>query len=112
MTYIGCEERETQRDRRRERERRREGGWGGWRDSFYISKCLLGSECTFAWGGRVGTKATRRVFRWGVDNAKEGKENEGEKMETGSKIKRFPSLFLSMHFCASFIYSRRSQRST
>lgn len=40
---------------RGESERKREGGGG--RDSFRISKCLLGSACAFSQGGREGKKA-------------------------------------------------------
>lgn len=48
MTYIGCEERV------------REKGVGGGRDSFRISKCLLGSACSFSLGGREGEKKEKQ----------------------------------------------------
>lgn len=54
MTYIGCEESE------REREG---GGGGGGRDSFRISKCLLGSVCASLWEGGKGKKKSKRGVR-------------------------------------------------
>lgn len=38
--------------------------WGGGRDSFRISKCLLGSACAFSLGGRGGGEQKQE----GVDN--------------------------------------------
>lgn len=52
MTYIGYEERV----RKKERE-------GGGRDSFRISKCLLGSACAFSPGGREGKKGKQEGGR-------------------------------------------------
>lgn len=65
MTYIGCEESE------REREG---GGGGGGRDSFRISKCLLGSVCASLWEGGKGKKKSKR----GVDNARMEKKMRGQ----------------------------------
>lgn len=53
MTYIGYGE--------RVREKRR--GWGVGRDSFRISKCLLGSACAFSLGGREGKKGKQEGGR-------------------------------------------------
>lgn len=43
----------------RERKRKRRG-WGVGRDSFRISKCLLGSACAFSLRGREGKKRKAR----------------------------------------------------
>lgn len=54
MTYIGCEEGgKGEEGLEREREEGR-SQWGGGRDSFRISKCLLGSACAFSLGGEGG----------------------------------------------------------
>lgn len=53
MTYIGCEERGSEKEK----------GVGGGRDSFRISQCLLGSACAFSLGGREGEKRKARGGR-------------------------------------------------
>lgn len=68
MTYIGCGE----------RVREKERGVGGGRDSFRISKCLLGSACAFSLGGREGKKGKQE----GVDNIRMEKKMRGQ--ERGS----------------------------
>lgn len=60
-----------------ESEREREGVGGG-RDSFRISKCLLGSACAFSLGGREGKKGKQE----GVDNIWMEKKMRGQ--ERGS----------------------------
>lgn len=62
MTYIGCVEGGRGRERGREINQ-----WGGGRDSFRISKCLLGSACAFSLGGK-GKKQKQE----GVDNIRKG----------------------------------------
>lgn len=64
MTYIGCVEGGKGRGRERGREINQ---WGGGRDSFRISKCLLGSACAFSLGGK-GKKQKQE----GVDNIRKG----------------------------------------
>lgn len=61
-----------------ESEREREGGRGWERDSFRISKCLLGSACAFSLGGREGKKGKQE----GVDNVRMEKKMRGQ--ERGS----------------------------
>lgn len=59
-----------------ERKRRQ---WGGGRDSFRISKCLLGSACAFSLGGREGGKKGKEE---GGDNVRMEKKMRGQ--ERGS----------------------------
>lgn len=46
--------------------------WGGGRDSFRISKCLLGSACAFSLGGKE-----KKQKQEGVDNIRKGGVGEG-----------------------------------
>lgn len=64
MTYIGCGERV------REKE-------GGGRDSFRISKCLLGSACAFSLGGREGEKK-ESMGGGEIDNIRMEKKMKGQ----------------------------------
>lgn len=72
MTYIGCGERVCVRER--------EGGGGVGRDSFRISKCLLGSACAFSLGGREGRE--KKESKRGADNVE--MENKMRGQERGS----------------------------
>ena len=68
MTYIGCGERV------REKE-------GGGRDSFRISKCLLGSACAFSLGGREGEKKESMGGGGGGGKKIGGKKKEKKRKE-------------------------------
>lgn len=82
MTYIGCVE--GGRGREREREINQ---WGGGRDSFRISKCLLGSACAFSLGGK-GKKQKQE----GVDNIRKGGLVKGWKRVTSTLNNEWLSL--------------------